>query len=433
MITFNECQVSGYGYRTMMNIINSDITIAIAKNFNSAGELLTKKLCLQNQKPIFQISYDDCNNDDIINEIRNNILNFSNHSMSMNFSDGYGNRKMRNEFKNCSTIDLIIDNKRFATTREKFYGIKKNNIVQFYSKDKKVFVRITSNPYHLKDIIPYKRTYNGFIEKLNENEIFVFGSNTEGRHMAGAAKKALEFGAVYGQASGLQGNTYAIITKDLNIGKRSISEPMIINQICDLYKFANENPEKDFLIAYKNDNNNLNGYTSNEMARMFIYAIYRNNNIPINVIFEEGFFDLIRAEYWSILECWVPEMYYGLKEKQQIRFTKNFDYHINIAGNGIQTLNTFGITQEQCDEKIYNFLSKLNIQNLTILSGGQTGVDESAIKAANNLNLNSKIYAPKGWKFRDKMGNDIYNEVSFKHRFFKNKLLSELKKTMTNF
>jgi len=36
------------------------------------------------------------------------------------------------------------------------------------------------------------------IETLAAGEIFIFGSNLSGRHCAGAAKKALEFGAVMG-------------------------------------------------------------------------------------------------------------------------------------------------------------------------------------------------------------------------------------------
>ena len=57
--------------------------------------------------------------------------------------------------------------------------------------------------------------YEGNI-KPEPNTIFVFGSNPEGRHGAGAAKVAREqFGAIYGQGEGLQGNAYALPTKDL--------------------------------------------------------------------------------------------------------------------------------------------------------------------------------------------------------------------------
>ena len=52
------------------------------------------------------------------------------------------------------------------------------------------------------------------VEFLLQNEIFVFGSNTEGRHGAGAAKTAMGWGAEYGKNSGRQGQTcLAVSTK----------------------------------------------------------------------------------------------------------------------------------------------------------------------------------------------------------------------------
>lgn len=48
--------------------------------------------------------------------------------------------------------------------------------------------------------------------------VFVFGSNEAGRHGKGAALFArLHRGAIYGQGEGLQGNAYAIPTKDAHL------------------------------------------------------------------------------------------------------------------------------------------------------------------------------------------------------------------------
>jgi len=48
--------------------------------------------------------------------------------------------------------------------------------------------------------------------------VFVFGSNLAGRHGRGAALYALKhYGAVYGEGIGLQGNSYAIPTKDRHL------------------------------------------------------------------------------------------------------------------------------------------------------------------------------------------------------------------------
>lgn len=49
-----------------------------------------------------------------------------------------------------------------------------------------------------------------FVEKLEEGQVFVFGSNLNGVHSGGASLMALRnFGAEWGQAEGLQGQSYA--------------------------------------------------------------------------------------------------------------------------------------------------------------------------------------------------------------------------------
>ncbi|MBD5195647.1 MAG: hypothetical protein HDS71_01780 [Bacteroidales bacterium] len=51
------------------------------------------------------------------------------------------------------------------------------------------------------------------ITDLEPDDIFVFGSNLEGRHLGGAARTAVKrFGARMGQGVGLQGQSYAIPT-----------------------------------------------------------------------------------------------------------------------------------------------------------------------------------------------------------------------------
>ena len=146
-----------------------------------------------------------------------------------------------------------------------------------------------------------RRTYNKNLthkDELPANGIFVFGSNTEGRHGMGSALVAKDiFGAVYGKAEGLQGRSYGLITTDLpskKMGKRYAREE-IVNNIFSLYKFAHANPHFDFYIPYEPSVQNLNGYDSKELAEMFIEAAYFQNvnNIPKNIIFKESFWNLI--------------------------------------------------------------------------------------------------------------------------------------------
>jgi hypothetical protein len=138
-----------------------------------------------------------------------------------------------------------------------------------------------------------KKTYTGKVTSLEPNQIFVFGSNPEGRHGAGAAKYAADnFGATMGQGKGLSGQSYALPTKDLRVkknkGLRSISKEDIISNIKDMYQVAQMFGHKEFLVS-DYSGKNLNGYTGQEMADMFHQA----GPIPANVIFNENFQKLI--------------------------------------------------------------------------------------------------------------------------------------------
>lgn len=147
-----------------------------------------------------------------------------------------------------------------------------------------------------------RSTYKGLIKKLLPNQIFVFGSNTQGRHGKGAALWASRnAGAKYGQAMGLQGNSYAIVTKDLTKPKHpSISPFDILTQINSLYEFAISRPDLEFLIAYPLVIKEgvivkyLNGYTPRDMASFFSAGVLTMKRIPDNIVFEEEFSKLIK-------------------------------------------------------------------------------------------------------------------------------------------
>ena len=142
-----------------------------------------------------------------------------------------------------------------------------------------------------KDAVP--ASYEGMITP-DANTIFVFGSNPEGRHGAGAAKIAKDrFGAIYGQGEGLQGNSYALPTKDLRVKKnnsyKSISPEQITENIKKMYEVARQHSDKQFKVVYTNGLNQatLNGYTGAEMIKMFKDA----GPVPSNVVFNKNWTD----------------------------------------------------------------------------------------------------------------------------------------------
>lgn len=96
--------------------------------------------------------------------------------------------------------------------------------------------------------------------------IFVFGSNLAGRHGAGAALSALrEHGAIYGQGVGLQGNSYAIPTKDENVITLPINK--IKKYVDGFVRFAKLNPEMKFQVTRIGCG--LAGYEDTDIAPLF--------------------------------------------------------------------------------------------------------------------------------------------------------------------
>ena len=86
------------------------------------------------------------------------------------------------------------------------------------------------------------------IESLKPNQIFVFGSNANGNHAGGAARQAVEsFGAIMGQAGGMQGQSYGIITLDKNMQKVPLD--YIGRQLKVLNLQAKAMPDKEFLLT----------------------------------------------------------------------------------------------------------------------------------------------------------------------------------------
>lgn len=125
------------------------------------------------------------------------------------------------------------------------------------------------------------------ISELKENEIFVFGSNKLGRHTSGAARTAVEkFGAVMGQAEGLQGQSYAIPTLDENM--RKVSKDKIRDAVLRLYEEANDSLELTFYVTKIGCG--IAGFTTEEMKDLFSTILPPENVIlPREFCVTEGY------------------------------------------------------------------------------------------------------------------------------------------------
>lgn len=97
--------------------------------------------------------------------------------------------------------------------------------------------------------------------------VFVFGSNEAGRHGAGAALFAVRnHKAVYGRGSGLQGDAYAIPTKDK--GLRSLPLEAIQAYVDRFKDYARENSLYVFQVTRIGCG--LAGYKDEQIYPMFL-------------------------------------------------------------------------------------------------------------------------------------------------------------------
>ncbi len=116
------------------------------------------------------------------------------------------------------------------------------------------------------------------INELNENQIFVFGSNLAGIHGRGAALSALKkFGAIYGQGIGLQGRSYGIPTKDEKI--KTLPLDTIEKHIVDFIDFVKTRPDLEFLVTQVGCG--LAGYSVDQISFIFKkYELSENIVLP---------------------------------------------------------------------------------------------------------------------------------------------------------
>jgi hypothetical protein len=120
-----------------------------------------------------------------------------------------------------------------------------------------------------------------------QNNIFVFGSNTAGRHGAGAARRArLAYGAKYGQGKGLQGRSYAIPTKDSSLKTLPIGK--ISSYIKEFKEFVALNPDKEFYVTAIGTG--LAGLSHEQIAPLF-------ENSPLNCVFPKTWETYLGAKY----------------------------------------------------------------------------------------------------------------------------------------
>lgn len=173
------------------------------------------------------------------------------------------------------------------------------------------------------------------ISRLEENEIFVFGSNLQGMHSGGAARIAYEqFGAVWGIGVGITGQSYAIPTMQ---GSIDTIKPYIDQFIC----FAKNNPRMKFLVTRIGCG--IAGFTDKDIAPLFKQALKLDN-----VYLPKSFFDEITSK--PQIPDYMQKKVYGQTQTlvdiliglNEINHFKSSDEAINAVSEYLKGLRIHG-------------------------------------------------------------------------------------------
>jgi|GEM_PF-1169011 len=163
--------------------------------------------------------------------------------------------------KNEESMDSMFERERCGRRRW-FEKMKRS---EGLSKEEILVQRCeASADFFSTDVPKPKRVAPGHIRSLDPDEVFVFGSNLKGMHGGGAARKALDFGAVMGQGVGMQGQTYAIPTMQGGVNT-------IKPYVDEFIEFAKNHPEKKFLVTRIGCG--IAGFKDSQIAPLFKEAL----------------------------------------------------------------------------------------------------------------------------------------------------------------
>ena len=189
-----------------------------------------------------------------------------------------------------------------------------------------------------------KKTTPDNITELSGCEIFVFGSNSEGQHLGGAARTAYEnFGAEWGIGDGPTGKCYAIPTMHGGIDE-------IKPYVDKFIQYAKEHPMNRFLVTRIGCG--IAGFSDKEMAPLFLEAL-RISNISLPKKWILTYMDLLLDPNNEFGEFQPPQPPAVISEELLKELTKQYAYPIsnklykwipNVKVRYVKDRNDFGYT-----------------------------------------------------------------------------------------
>lgn len=248
-----------------------------------------------------------------------------------------------------------------------------------------------------------------YIDTLSLGQIFVFGSNVLGYHIDGASWTARKrFGAIWGQAEGLQGQCYAI---PVDYGKYVRKDGEVKAAVGRFITYAKEHPDLFFLVIRVGCG--IAGYHDEEMAQFFIDAL-EMKNVSLPKSFVEALGGGVSYDLGRFVEAQEMEYAQALKEMKDGQKRGHWIWYIfpQIKGLG-HSYNSeyYGISSKE-EAKAYLDHPVL---------GARLREITQALLDCNNKSADEILGFPDVLKVRSCMTlfdlvspNDIFNDVLYK-------------------
>ncbi len=180
------------------------------------------------------------------------------------------------------------------------------------------------------------------VDHLFDGEVFVFGSNLQGKHLGGAAKVAVSrYGAVMGQCSGLQGQSYAIPT--MNVSLETVRK-----YVEEFVSFAKVHSDLRFYVTKIGCGNA--GFSVKDIAPLFADAYGMENVILPEAFCKEIKSNVRRNKNGS--EAAVTISYGQVRTLVDILIGLNQRYKYSNTADAIEAVSDFIASQKPGHESI---------------------------------------------------------------------------------
>lgn len=283
-------------------------------------------------------------------------------------------------------------------------------------------------PFYLNNLDPLDRKLDLIIDQLKSHEppkryridqieyvpeedgithinIYSKGKTELGRRLSNFYKCEL----IYGSETFASVESWWYWMKMNNINKNS-SNPFFVQEHFDIIKKKAGNDAKNyFKNNYPEDASKFNP-TEEELEKILrikldsdpeLQKMLYHNVLPLTHYYVWDGKKMDKTPHQELVRLW-----------EKISEEKYPGIELNISGNDIDTLKP--TTQSEIDEYMYSLLNRIFYKSDLVFkikgirTGGRTGIEEAAIKAAERLRIDCMILAPKNYHGKER---------NFKYRF----------------